>query len=281
MYIETVLFPLHITQSHDALMSVVELCRTQNKHLSVLLFDESPPPPVMGLGETGTTEIWAKLIIEYDQALQNERSVIEAILDKNKVLFDVEAVLSDGRQVDDFVASRAPYTDIIVVERPYRDNTLTSFARHLYHGALFAGGKPLMVFNKALASSFEFEKVLIAWDGKQSASRAVVESLSILKNAQSVHVLIVDPPKKTNSNDNTVGWELSTYLARHKVKVAIDVLESSNKNVSSVIRDQASKIGADLLVCGSFGRSPLRERIFGGTTGELLDDCSIPVFLMH
>lgn len=281
MYIETVLFPLHVSQSREALLSVVELCRVENKHLNVLLFADSLLPPLMTLGETGTAEVWAQQMIENERAVKQAASEIEVLLEKSKILFSVNSKVADAHQVDDTVGIHAAYADIVAVQRPRLNDSFKSFANHLYHGTLFSAGKPLLVFDKALPDNFNYKTILIAWDGKRSASRAVVESLPFLKAAPNVHVITIDSAKHLELDSDEVDWELSTYLSRHNVNVTVHAQESMGKNASSIIRNHALEIGANLIVCGSYGRSPLRERIFGGTTGELLEKCSTPLFLTH
>jgi nucleotide-binding universal stress UspA family protein len=36
-----------------------------------------------------------------------------------------------------------------------------------------------------------------------------------------------------------------------------------------------------MIVMGAYGHSRLRERVFGGVTASILEDCDVPVFLMR
>jgi nucleotide-binding universal stress UspA family protein len=38
---------------------------------------------------------------------------------------------------------------------------------------------------------------------------------------------------------------------------------------------------ADLLVMGAYGRSRMRERVFGGATRRVLEEALIPVLMQH
>jgi nucleotide-binding universal stress UspA family protein len=41
-----------------------------------------------------------------------------------------------------------------------------------------------------------------------------------------------------------------------------------------------NKIGGDLLIMGAYGRSRMREFLFGGVTRYFLEDCPRPALLM-
>ncbi len=281
MNIETVLFPIHITQSHDTLLSVAELCLSENKHLTVLLFDESLSPPLMTIGETASAELWAQQMLQKEKELQTEIQKIKTLLENTKVRFDAKYEIGDGIFVDDAIGIHAAYADIVLVQRPTIEDNLNSFAKRLYHGALFVAGKPLFVFDSSAPKTLKFNTVLIAWNGKRSASRAVSESVPLLKNASNVYVLTVDADEQNDSGSDQVDWDLSAYLSRHQINITADARESMSNKVSAVIQKHALEVGADLIVCGSYGRSPLRERLFGGTTGEILNECALPVLLVH
>jgi nucleotide-binding universal stress UspA family protein len=44
---------------------------------------------------------------------------------------------------------------------------------------------------------------------------------------------------------------------------------------------QAEECGADLLVSGAYTHSRLRRLFFGAVTGEVIENCSIPVLMAH
>ena len=44
---------------------------------------------------------------------------------------------------------------------------------------------------------------------------------------------------------------------------------------------RAADLGADLLVCGAYGHSRMRELILGGVTRTLLREMTVPVLMSH
>jgi len=74
---------------------------------------------------------------------------------------------------------------------------------------------------------------------------------------------------------------LSQYLARHEVRVEIDVLSKTLPRISDVLMRHAVDVSADLMVMGAYGHSRFREAIFGGATRAMLEHATLPVLMAH
>lgn len=280
MNIQTILFPIHITQAVESLLSIASSCNQRDIHLDVHIFGESLPIPPMTVGDTSSAAIWAERMIENERQLQDAAAKIDALLLNTGVQFSVSHETGDGVFVDDSVAARAKYADLTVIQRTERGNTLSAFSRRLCHGVLFAAGKPLLIIDKP-PKSLDFNNILICWNEKRAATRAISASIEMLIDARRVFALSIDADKQNLSHKDQIDWDLSTYLARHNINLAVTAKQSMGNPVSEVIQQHASEVGADLIICGAYGRSPLRERVFGGTTSELLEECSLPVLMVH
>ena len=77
------------------------------------------------------------------------------------------------------------------------------------------------------------------------------------------------------------GSDVGTWLSRHGCNVTVQQYPSGGKLISTAIIDNAEEFGADLVVMGAYGRSRLLERVFGGTTQEMLDKKALPVLFAH
>jgi nucleotide-binding universal stress UspA family protein len=123
------------------------------------------------------------------------------------------------------------------------------------------------------------KRVIIAWDSRLEASRAVRESLEILVAADEVRVALVDPVERENGHGAEPGADIAAYLARHGAKVTVDRLPSQDRSVAEVLNRHALDCAAELLVMGAYGHSRLRERILGGTTRSVLAKPRLPVLM--
>src|SRR5690349_13963022 len=82
-------------------------------------------------------------------------------------------------------------------------------------GVLFSSGKPLLLVPDGASPTLKPKHVLVAWDSRIEASRAVRESLEMLKGADDVHLVLVDPVQGEDQHGEEPGADAAAYLARH------------------------------------------------------------------
>jgi nucleotide-binding universal stress UspA family protein len=124
-------------------------------------------------------------------------------------------------------------------------------------------------------------RVLLAWDGSREATRAVTDSLPLLKQANAIDVIAWKEP---GADDDPVLSQhleaLQRWLGDAKVKANVH-LESAAGPIASVMMARAMALRADLLVMGAYGHSRLAERVLGGATRGVLREMTVPVLLSH
>jgi nucleotide-binding universal stress UspA family protein len=74
---------------------------------------------------------------------------------------------------------------------------------------------------------------------------------------------------------------LAQRLKWHGISVETRSLARSSRPLAQKLTSAAIDLHADLLVVGAYGHRRLREVVFGGVTQSLLEQASIPVFMMH
>ena len=70
-----------------------------------------------------------------------------------------------------------------------------------------------------------------------------------------------------------------SYLARHGIKAELKVLAKAG-SVEETLFAEVSRLGAGLLVMGAYGKSRMREYLFGGVTRYFLEESSGPALLL-
>jgi hypothetical protein len=99
------------------------------------------------------------------------------------------------------------------------------------------------------------KKVLVAWNGRREAARAVFDALPILQLANEVRVVWVNPQSEHELPGDIPVADICTALARHAVKCeAIDQLRP-NVNAGETLLACAEECRADLLVMGCYGHA--------------------------
>lgn len=116
---------------------------------------------------------------------------------------------------------------------------------------------------------------IIAWDGSDGASRAARRSVPLLRHAR--RIVIAGAPDETPCDL----VQLQAYLDLRGLRADLHPLERSGADAGARILDLARSEDAGLIVAGAFGKSRLREFIFGGTTRDLLYADRPSLFLAH
>ena len=179
----------------------------------------------------------------------------------------------EGRE-DEVAARVGRLHDLIVLARS--DRKAGAPASVTLESVLLQSGRPVLVAPSAAAPSIG-RKIVIAWNGKPQAARALGASLPFLAKADSVAVL-------TAVESHTVGrpGEVVRYLAWHGVRAdSIEAPATGPGKVGQILLDQVGQAGADLLVMGAYGHSRLKEMILGGATHEVLGHAVLPVLMAH
>lgn len=120
-----------------------------------------------------------------------------------------------------------------------------------------------------------FGTAVVAWDGGEPASRAARRAVPLLRQAS--RVIIVGAPV----GDRPCRLEqLQAYYEARGLEAQTRPLERTHDIAPALVK-AAHDEGAGLLVAGAFGRSRLREFVFGGTTRALLHAERPSLFLAH
>ena len=147
--------------------------------------------------------------------------------------------------------------------------------------AVIETGRPVLVVPFIGATVPLNGKVIVAWNGSREATRAVNDSLPLLKEAKEVQVVCIDPHTTEEVDAPLPGVELCQHLSHHGVNAVSNVLSGANMDSSNVLLSHAADYGANLIVAGAYGHSRLRELVLGGMTLDLLRHMTVPVLMSH
>lgn len=146
---------------------------------------------------------------------------------------------------------------------------------------LLDSGRAVLVVPPGHAFAAPLRHAVVAWQPTREATRALHESLPLLRRAQSVDVLMIDPVIADNRHGEEPGADIATHLARHGLRVRVVARTPAGEDAAQVIVRHAAETGADLVVAGAWSHTRLREALLGGATRTLLASCPVPMLLAH
>jgi nucleotide-binding universal stress UspA family protein len=172
----------------------------------------------------------------------------------------------------------ARYADLVVVGQP--DEKDASGVEPDFVGRLLlAAGRPVLVVPYAGSFADTGKRVLVAWNASREATRALTDSIPLLREAEAVHVIAFDPAAAAHGE--VPGADIGLYLARHGIKVTVSQQSAPDVDVGNQLLSRAADLNADLIVMGAWGHSRLQELVMGGVTQTILQSMTVPVLLSH
>ncbi len=139
--------------------------------------------------------------------------------------------------------------------------------------------RPLMIAPEDMASGADANKVVVAFDGSVTASRAMHMFVLLgLAEGREVHVVSIDedPGKAQGLAERSVA-----LFRSYGIKAEANGLAHNGSN-SSAILGAVAGLNAGRLVMGALGHEGfLRRALMGSTTRELIHEANVPIFVHH
>ena len=170
-------------------------------------------------------------------------------------------------------------SDLIVVGQADRNLPRDGGALDFPQQVFLNAGPPVLVVPYAGPFASVGRDVLVAWKGTRESANALRNALPLLRSAQRVSLVEVAEAPDLAAGDGSL-VSAKAWLESHGVKVRAH-RELALASVGDQLLSRAADIGADLIVCGGYGHSRLREWMLGGVTRHLLDHMTVPVLFSH
>lgn len=204
------------------------------------------------------------------------------VLNNSDIRWSCQSDISQLADLTRHVSARARFSDLVILPQPYGESSGAEM-EPATEACLFDGQTPVLILpgdSSAKSASPRPKKIVVAWNESLEALNAVRAALPLLKSAEEVHVVVVDPPKH-GSDQADPGGMLSQYLARHDVTVTVDLLPNTMPRVIDTLSRHATEKQAEMIVMGAYGHSRFRQAVFGGATRAMLEEAVLPVLMAH
>jgi nucleotide-binding universal stress UspA family protein len=173
-----------------------------------------------------------------------------------------------------WVAEHGRAADLLVIGRPGEDEGVSL---DTIEGALIDSGRPLLIPPAAPLTALP-ETIAIAWKATPQAARALTAASPFLQIAEQIVILTVGEDQRPPEEEAD---RLMAGLRWRGVPVSVRHLKPAANSSGPEILLSAAAEHAALLVMGGYGRSRLREWIFGGFTLHVLRGAEVPVLMAH
>jgi len=190
--------------------------------------------------------------------------------------FSAEVVVDEAL---DAVVRHGRCSDLVVVGQTDAGAPIDGLASDFPQQVLLHAGGPVLVIPCAGAFDSLGERVLVGWKDSREAARALRDGLPLLRDARHVSLVEIGPARSKDGGDGSLE-AAAAWLDSHGI--ACDAhREIERAGVGEQLVSRAGDLGVDLVVCGGYGHSRLREWALGGVTRHLLGHMSVPTLLSH
>ena len=271
---------VHIDDSkacEGRLHAAVQMARRHQAHLTGLYV--IPPVenflmyPVEPLSESYRERMQKPLLERRDAA----RATFEAATAGAEVTAEWREV--EGSSTRSLNTS-AHYADLIIAGQHNPDDPADK-AEGLAGRLVLGSGRPCLVVPYIGAQETVGKQVLVAWNAKREAVRAVNDALPILQAAENVSVLAVNPPSGKRGEGDIPSADICHHLARHGVHAEAASSVAQDIDIGIFLLSHAADRGADMIVMGAYGHSRLSEMMLGGVTRSMLQQMTVPILMSH
>lgn len=261
-----------------AIDGAISLAATLQAHLdAVSVGYETANMPLVAEGGAAVAAIFE---VEREKALERAQAALDMFETEARragIAYNSRAIAALQGEAAAILGATARLYDLAVVAQP-------EFARDTYDNILaqeilFQSGAPVLFMPYTFKGAFEAKHVGICWDGSRLAARAVRDALPLLERAEAIIILTAN--EASSVPEDASAAHLERYLGPLEVPTKISGITTETANIQSSILSLAADERLDLLVMGGYGRSRLKEAIFGGVTREMLESMTVPTLMSH
>jgi nucleotide-binding universal stress UspA family protein len=179
------------------------------------------------------------------------------------------------------VIAQAVLYDLVVVGQPNPDNALENAFGLRPAEIVLGSGRPVLVVPYAGNFAGLGKRVIVGWNRRREAVRALHDALPLLERAEAALVVEVDPAPPMLSEPVVSAADIAAALTRRGIRASAETQTAADMGVDDLLLSRAADFGADLLVMGAYGHSRLREYVLGGVSRGVFRQMTLPVLMAH
>ena len=256
----------------------ITVAETFDTHVAGVAFAYIPEFPGYVMLEQIPRDMMAQMVAESEKAARAAIDRFDAAARRSLVSAEHRLLRALGAIAPEILSRLARRFDLSVLMQSKPGGVNND---DMIETSLFQSGRPVIVVPYIQKDGLKLDHVVCCWDGSRAAARAFNDALPLLAKATQVDLLIVLNEKTSGDEKEIRGVEIAKHLARHDVKVQIEIIPAADIDVTNTILSYVADISGTLIVMGGYGHAKLREVILGGVTRDMLKSMTVPVFMSH
>jgi len=177
-------------------------------------------------------------------------------------------------EADEMLMGIALGYDLVIMGPPEKS---PNFPHMECHADVVArnSGKPVLLVPEGYDVAGYNSGILLAWDGKRAASKAMADVVRLFDDAAKITVLSIGEEEAAA----TMAQPALTHLQRHGY--AAEFASKKTRKIAKAILATAKSHGVGIVAMGAYEHAKLAEDLFGGVTNTVLKKAKVPVLLSH
>lgn len=263
----------------ETIEAAVKLARAFEAHVSGL-FVVPAIPFYVSLGVDAITKAFEGQHRYFGAHAEQAKAAFASAMQKAGVGHDFEIINSKNTLVWDELVEYGLSADLILMSATRRD-VEKSVEDYLTEEAVMRSGRPVIILPYEGEFRLSFDTIVVAWNGKREAARAVFDALPIVKLARKVRIVAMSKGQGEEDRLTRTGDRLVKTLSRHGIEATVHNIEEGGDGAGRTLMKYAADCGAGLIIMGAYGHARNREYVFGGATFEMLLNLNRPVLMSN
>jgi nucleotide-binding universal stress UspA family protein len=279
MSYRTILLSLNEVGRLDALIeTTVQLATDNNSYVKGLYV--IPAPMVTAFeGANFLPDIFDTCTAFFEERAHSVRKKFEDAMMQNEISFEWRILKPNVPIVAESTCSEGRSADLVIISKIDRSSTF-GVELDFVESVVLGSGRPVFVLPREATYGLTTNEIVCGYNGSKEAARAIHDALPILKTAENVRLVWVNPSLDDERGDLAVA-DMAACLSRHGVRVIVDPMPTNIANPFDALSLRAKDVGARVIVMGAYGHNRLREFVLGGATRRALATMSLPVLMSH